>query len=131
MLSVNYPMNQIIISILRTGEIFDKDNINDPDFRWMANLPSWLVPKKVITLGYLMKFLDLVHYGKNFCIKEVQSATKIYLGQSVSVLPDGRGKGLGKELMTRSMDLAKNNGCTHMYILASSIYSQAIFRKLG
>ena len=97
----------------------------------MANLPEWCTPRKIMTIGYTQKFFDLIHYSKDYCAKEVPTATKVYNGHSVSVLSEGRGKGLGKELVRRSMDLAKDNGCSHMYILATGIYSQAIFRKLG
>ncbi len=115
----------------RTGEIFDKDTINEPDYRWMGNMPTWCFPKKLVTLGYTQQFLDAASYTKHNCIKEVPNCTKVYNGHSVSVSRDGRGRGLGKELIRRSMDLAKNNGCSHMYIFATGIYSQAIFDQLG
>jgi N-acetylglutamate synthase-like GNAT family acetyltransferase len=42
-----------------------------------------------------------------------------------------RGKGLGEELVLRSNDLAKAEGCQYVYLLASGLYSQAIFAKAG
>ncbi len=76
-------------------------------------------------------FMDDVKYGKAHCLNDVTDAVKVYVGTSVSVSREGRGKGLGKELIRRSMEMAKTDGCTHMYILATSIYSQAIFDKIG
>ena len=78
-----------------------------------------------------MKFMDLIRYGKKYCFEDVPEATKVYVGMSLSVTSEGRGKGLGTELLKRSMAFAKTNGCTHMYILATSKYSQAIFDKMG
>ncbi len=75
--------------------------------------------------------MDLLQYGKKICLKDVPEATKVYVGMSLSVSRDGRGKGLGKELIRRSMDWAKNNDCSHMYIYATGIYSQAIFDQIG
>ena len=49
---------------------------------------------------------------------------------SHSVSPKARGLGLGKELINRTMALAKEKECSHVYILATSIYSQAIFKKM-
>ena len=42
-----------------------------------------------------------------------------------------RGQGLGQELVLRSHDLAKENGCEFSYLMATGIYSQPMFRKLG
>ena len=117
--------------LFRTGEVFTRENVEEPDFRWMGNMPSWCFPKKLITLGRVVQFMDVLHYGKKTMLKEVSNASKVYVGTSLSVSQAGRGKGLGKELIRRSMDWAKNNDCSHMYIYATGIYSQAIFDKIG
>ena len=39
--------------------------------------------------------------------------------------------GLGKELIKRTNQIALDHGCSHVYICASSIYSQRIFQKLS
>ena len=39
--------------------------------------------------------------------------------------------GLGKELIKQTNKIALDKGCSHVYIAATSIYSQAIFRKTG
>ena len=74
------------------------------------------------------KWMDVIKYGKKYAYEAVPNATKIYHGHSVTVAPKARGMGLGKELIRRSMDLAHKRGCSHVYILATSIYSQRIFR---
>jgi GNAT superfamily N-acetyltransferase len=114
------------------GEIVDKTQLDDPDFRWMASLPAWLCPRKLITLGMTMKFLDMANYSKDKAFEEAgKEATKIFHGHSVTVGPKVRGMGLGKELLKRSMDLAKSKECSHVYIMATSIYSQRIFSSMG
>ena len=57
----------------RMGEIFDERHRNvDPDLRWMASLPSWCFPKKMITLGMTVKFChDAAKYGKNLAFVDV------------------------------------------------------------
>ena len=42
-----------------------------------------------------------------------------------------RGKGLRKELISRSHKLAQIAGCSHAYVLSTGKYSQAIFQQLG
>ena len=42
-----------------------------------------------------------------------------------------RGLGLGTELILRTNAIAKEQDCSHVYICASSMYSQAIFKKLN
>ena len=43
----------------------------------------------------------------------------------------GRGKGLGSKLLQRSMDYAKEKGCSHMYVMATGKASQKIMRNHG
>ena len=53
------------------------------------------------------------------------------MGHSLSVKSEARGLGIGKELIRRTMALAKEKECSIVYILTTSIYSQAIFKSLG
>ena len=76
-------------------------------------------------------FLDSMGYGKMYAFRDFPNATKIYSGQSVCVSPKARGLGLGKELIRRTNNLAKDKGCSYVYILATSLYSQKIFRSLN
>ena len=39
--------------------------------------------------------------------------------------------GLGKELVKRTNKIALEKGCSHVYVQATSIYSQRIFQKLS
>ena len=117
---------------IRLGTIFDKSQINeDPDLRWMASLPAWCTPHKLITLGMTVRFLDEAKYGKQYAFSDVPEATKFYHGHSLSVSPKARGRGLGQNLLLRSMRLAQDRGCSHVYVMATSVYSQRIFRSTG
>ena len=42
-----------------------------------------------------------------------------------------RGLGLGKKLVQRSIDIAKENDCEYYFSLLTGIYSQKIYRDLG
>lgn len=95
-------------------------------------LPKWIFPQKLIKVGMLAKFfIEEMQYGKELAFEKVPKATKFYLGHSLTISSEARGLGLGKELLKRSMDMARNLHCSHMYVLATSCYSQAIFKKLN
>ena len=116
----------------RLGEVYDKDFTPDPEMKWMANMPAWLWPKKWRLLGQLAKVLDeQVNYGKPNSFKSIPDASKIYNGLSLTVSPKARGQGLGKEMIRQTMAMAKELQCSHVYILATSIYSQNIFNSIG
>ena len=116
----------------RTGTTVDKTKKDDPSLAWLSNLPTWLFPNVVIWAGLLIKFLEKLGYGiTNNGWKEVPEATKFYHGLSLTVGSEARGMGLGKELIKRTLKIGKEKDCSHCYILASSIYSQRIFKDLG
>ena len=70
-------------------------------------------------------------FGLPSSTKTHLKATKIYHGLCVAVGAKSRGMGLGNELIKRTMDLAKNQGCSHVYVMATGIYSQRIFKNLN
>ena len=70
-------------------------------------------------------------YGPEFAFQDLPTATTIFSGLILSVHPSTRGLGLGKELVTRTNQMAKNRGCSHVYVEATGMYSQAIFKKLN
>ena len=120
------------LCILRLGETFDQSYVDDATtLRWIVKyLPSWLMPQKLMILSKLDEFFDIIRYGKNYAIEDFPLHTKFYHGHSVSVSPKARGLGIGKELIQQTMTLARDKGCTLVYILATSIYSQRIFANL-
>ena len=98
---------------------------------WMKSLPLWVVPKKFMVIACLEHFMNSseCRYGKDLAFEDVPSATKFYHGLSLTVSSKARGMGLGKELIERTNVIGKEKGCSHVYISASSVYSQAIFKK--
>ena len=96
----------------------------------MTSVPEYFIPKNFHALAMIEKFLDSMGYGKKSAFLDFPNATKIYSGQSVCVSPKARGLGLGKELIRCTNILAKDKGCSHVYILATSLYSQKIFQSL-
>ena len=100
---------------------------------WLHSPHAGALPKqKLIKLGMTLKFLDSVKYGKSYAFQDLPQATKFYHGHSLTVARTARGMGLlGKELISRTMKMAQERGCSHVYILATSLYSQRIFQNLG
>ena len=45
--------------------------------------------------------------------------------------PRARGLGLGKKLVRKSMDIARDLGCEYYFAYLSGIFSQKIYRDLG
>ena len=119
----------------RIGEIVSRKNAKDealPPIMWLGNLPSFVpIPKKLIDMINLIQYLIDLNYGKVNAFEELKDTDKIYFAANVCVSDKARGLGLGTELVKRGYDIAKNAGCGYTYVLASSIYSQKIFHKLG
>ena len=116
--------------ILRLGCIIQKGK-KDPDLRWMGSMPSWCFPEKLIKLGQMLNFFESFRYGNKFAFEDIENVEKFYHGKSLTVGSKARGMGLGKELIKQTNKIALDKGCSHVYIAATSIYSQAIFRKTG
>ena len=75
--------------------------------------------------------MDVANFGKKHAFEDLPKATKIYMGETLTVSSEARGLGLGKELIRQTLDLAKNRDCSHVYIGASSLYSQRIFKDFN
>ena len=56
---------------------------------------------------------------------------KIYFGLAVGVAKKARGRGLGAKLLKKSINHAKEQNCSHMYLIATSKYSQKIMKNHG
>ena len=120
----------------RVGCIFDKKMATDEakfmvHYKRMYFLFSWLFPKKFKIGIDCLEFMEYGKYGKDMAFADVPNATKFYNGLSLTVGSKARGLGLGKELIERTNAIAKEKGCSHVYIDASSKYSQAIFKKMN
>ena len=84
--------------------------------RWMASMPSWCFPYKLIKLGMLLLFFDELRYGNVYAFEDVENVTKFYHGKSLTVGSKARGMGLGKELIKQTNKIALEKGCSHVYI---------------
>ena len=107
-------------------------NFRVPDANFVLGLPDCLVPKTVQRFYYLMQFSHLFHATEDEAFEHcVGNNGKIYEGAILGVSRNFRQKGLGNKLVKHSLVHAKEIGCSHAHVLASSIYSQAIMKKNG
>ena len=69
----------------RLGYVFEQKMLDEePNIRWMASMPKWCFPKKLITLGLLMKHNDTLRYGNEYALQDLENCTKYYHGQSLT-----------------------------------------------
>ena len=88
--------------------------------------------KKFRVILHLFKFSKEVGYKEVNAFDQCEGHNnKIYLGVAVGVAKQGRGKGLGGKLLKRSIEHAKEQGCSHMYLMATGKYSQKIMKNHG
>ena len=118
---------------VRLGFISTKQDLPwDPSLSWMLNLPSFMLSKKFLRILHVSKFIEEIEYKLTKGFDQCQGNNgKIYFGMAVGVARKGRGKGLGGKLLKKSIDHAKEQGCSHMYLMATGKYSQKIMKNHG
>ena len=101
---------------VRLGFISDRQSLSwEPSLTWMLNLPQFLMSQKWLNVLHIGKFIEEVEYKEEYGFDQCQNNNgKIYFGLAVGVAREGRGKGLGGRLLKRSIDHAKEEGCSHM-----------------
>ena len=120
----------------RIGIICDRANL-EPDgvphlMLWIAGLPAFLpIPTKMVAMANTVELLGELKYCKSAAFDALKDAQRIYFAISLTVSKKARGMGLGAEMAKRGYGIAAKNGCDYTYVLASSLYSQRIFHKLG
>lgn len=117
----------------RLGDVISFDNIEpDPNYRWMYRLPFG-TPKVFYNLGLVQKFLDQIPFGCDHYRSQMKDNgyNNFYKGYSLCVSKKFRGNSLGKELIVRSMDVAKESGCGNMIVLCTGIYTKKIYEDLN
>ena len=120
----------------RFGEIIKKDNQRygisnmDPNMEFLASLPTF-IPKKVRNVGNFSKLQEKLPYGKYLAFEEIKEADTLYFCHLLCVGREARGKGLGLELIKRGHKLAIQGGCSDTFVMATGMFSQRIFQKLG
>jgi len=118
---------------LRLGEKLMKEKVLS-DQQWMARigscLPFCLWSAWFGKMAHWLKVFDAIGYRVDLAFNKL-GCDVIYGGVAVVVDKESRTRGLGTELVRRSMSLAETLGCEYMYLLASGEYSSKIFFKLN
>ena len=119
----------------RIGAIWNRADCEETDvpyLLWVANLPTYLpITKKLIDMSNMAQLLLDLHYGKRQAFDELKAAKRMYFAASLCISDNARGMGLGTGLVRRGYDIAVKACCDYTYVLATSLYSQRIFHKLG
>ena len=120
---------------VRMGFISDKRTLPGQagtGIAWMLHLPSCLFSQKFIKCMHIEKFIKQTNYSFVKAFEQCDDHNdKIYFAMAVAVKRDLRIKGLGTRLVQKSIDYAKELGCSHMYTLVTGKYSQKIMKNLG
>ena len=99
---------------------------------WTLNLPEFMVPTRLEKVAYFERLNNACDYGEGKSFQQCEGNNgKIYVGFALGVARSQRGKGLGGVLLRESIKFAKEKGCSHQYLLATGIYSQAIMANNG
>lgn len=118
---------------IRMGVVKQRDEVQgDLNLRPFGNMSSCMpIPRSFWMAGNMQRMMDDISYSHKKAFEMFKQDQAIYFASNVTVAREARGKGIGKELIKRAMKLAVKAGCGHSYILATSIYSQKIFKDLG
>lgn len=105
---------------------------SDPRLRWILRLPEAIVPKTMLKICYFGQLFEFMNYGYRKAFEQCKGCNdKIYTGLALGTARSTRGQGLGQKLLQASLDYARKEKCSHMYVFVSGIYSQRIFRNNG
>lgn len=97
---------------------------------WMRRL-QWALPSKISRANAAAEHLERTARGHvNLAMADL-GASSIFEGEILGVRRKERGLGLGREMLRRSMEVARRQGCEVYYAGASGTYSQKVFRDLG
>ena len=120
---------------IRLGFISDKQSLPweaNHLYQWMLRMPPFLFPTKIWKMLQVIKFIEDLGYsyinGFDQC---VDNNGKIYFCLALGVGREGRGLGLGSQMFRQSIEHAKEQGCSHMYVLATGKVSQRIVQNHG
>ena len=81
---------------------------------------------------HVLKFQEETEYKLSRAFNQCKGNNgKIYFGLAVGVARGVRGQGLSGKLLKKSIDHAKKQNCSHMYLIATSKYSQKIMKNHG
>ena len=78
----------------------------------------------------LLKVFSEMGYDVNDAFDKFGCDT-VYEGKAVWVCPGARVKGLGTELVRRSIQVGEKAGCQYSYLYATGEYSSKVFKKLN
>ena len=87
----------------------------------------WTLPT---THAYLMVLSDLL-WHPNDLFKQHPKVQNIFFFHALGVNPEYRKRGIAKELVKRGLQLAQDNDCQCIVVMATSPFSRKIFNDLG
>lgn len=121
------------IVAVRIGKVVRRSQVQSVSLSdVILKVTSWLLP--VLPKEYSQFFLLIDLFNKmNYDV--VKAFDKLdcdvmYEDSLLSTAKESRVKGLGTELVRRSLDIARGKGCEYIYTIATGEYSSKIFFKL-
>ncbi len=97
---------------------------------WLRHL-YWALPKSVEETNTIMWFFERkFRYHPSYALEDLK-VRRMFVGEILAVSKKARGLGLGKEMLRKSMEVAKAANCEAYFSGLSSIYSQKIYKDLG
>ena len=122
------------LGLIKNIDILKQNESWSLDWLWgyLSSLPKFFpVPEKIVMASNVGGLLADLHYDPASIFKDLQFPDKIYFACNLTVDRECRGMGLGEELVLRSVQRSKEDGCNFTHVLVTSIYSQKIFAKAG
>ena len=101
----------------------------DSKLKLFARLPKYApVPLKVMQgINFLKLRDDVLKFNPKYLFEQFKDADKICEGLVLCVARNGRRKGIGLELVKKSLELARTLKCDYYVTMATSNYSQKLF----
>ena len=78
----------------------------------------------------LFSLQDICGFSPNQLLSDL-SSDKLFIGELLCVSKKHRGRGIGRILAAKSIELARSELCDSYAVLATSNYSQRIYKELG
>eukprot|EP00095_Tigriopus_kingsejongensis_P005087 maker-scaffold159_size295958-snap-gene-1.32 protein:Tk05087 transcript:maker-scaffold159_size295958-snap-gene-1.32-mRNA-1 annotation:"dopamine n-acetyltransferase" len=108
------------------------DDDSEAPYFWLdyVDYVACLLPTSLYKALMCEKFMGWLRCDP-FLAMEDLGCHKVFHGQLLCVAESARGRGLGRQLVKRSLDMAQANLCEFYFLCATGIYSQSIYQSLG
>jgi len=121
------------IVAVRIGKVVRRTQIHSLSLSdVILKVASWLLPvlpKEYGQFFFLLELFNRMNYDVAAAF-DLLNCDVIYEDSLLASARHSRVKGLGTELVRRSLDIARAAGCQHIYTIATGDYSSKIFFKL-